>query len=409
MENFSLNGITESVILDTRRKKQNDLYPIKYRVTFLRKQVYYNAGIDLSLEEWDRLSTTKNKELRSQREILQIGFDKIKSHIIDLVKSDHGFTLEQLNARLSRGTKNSIISAFLDRVDILRKENRLGTADWYYYTIRNIKEYQQRDLKFSDITVDWLKKYEAHLQGEGKSYTTISMYMRALQAVMNEGKSHGIISGAQFPFGKGRYEIPEAEGRKMALTLAQVGAIMTYPLTSETELRCRDLWFFCYLCNGINITDLLQLKYSNIVGDEIRFYRQKTITRSRKKKEIIAFLLPEMQALIQRWGNPDRSDNYIFPFLSTGLSAIEERRIIKNVTSLINKKMTKIGKALGIGPISTYTARHSFATVQKRSGANISYISESLGHTDIKTTENYLASFEREERLKNASYLTKFE
>ena len=72
------------------------------------------------------------------------------------------------------------------------------------------------------------------------------------------------------------------------------------------------------------------------------------------------------------------------------------------------KCTTMIGKALGIDHISTYTARHSFATVLKRSGANIAYISESLGHQDLKTTENYLASFEREEREKNAELLTKF-
>ena len=56
----------------------------------------------------------------------------------------------------------------------------------------------------------------------------------------------------------------------------------------------------------------------------------------------------------------------------------------------------------------TYTARHSFATVLKRSGANIAYISESLGHSDLRTTENYLASFEKEEREKNARLLTNF-
>lgn len=70
--------------------------------------------------------------------------------------------------------------------------------------------------------------------------------------------------------------------------------------------------------------------------------------------------------------------------------------------------MTQILKALGVGSISTYSARHSFATVQKRSGVGITYISESLGRSDIKTTENYLDSFEREERFKNASSLTKF-
>ena len=78
------------------------------------------------------------------------------------------------------------------------------------------------------------------------------------------------------------------------------------------------------------------------------------------------------------------------------------------LTKAINKRMANIGQALGIGNISTYTARHSFATVLKRAGANIAYISESLGHQDLKTTENYLACFEREERQKNAELLSKF-
>lgn len=73
------------------------------------------------------------------------------------------------------------------------------------------------------------------------------------------------------------------------------------------------------------------------------------------------------------------------------------------LTRAINKRMQEVGEQLGIGNISTYTARHSFATVLKRAGANIAYISESLGHQDLKTTENYLASFEREEREKNAA------
>lgn len=68
-----------------------------------------------------------------------------------------------------------------------------------------------------------------------------------------------------------------------------------------------------------------------------------------------------------------------------------------------------IGDALGISGISTYTARHLFASVLKRSGVNIAYISESLGRSDLKTTENYLASFKKEERIKNAKLLTNFE
>ncbi len=74
------------------------------------------------------------------------------------------------------------------------------------------------------------------------------------------------------------------------------------------------------------------------------------------------------------------------------------------LTRAINKRMQEVGGARNEGNISTYTARHSFATVLKRAGANIAYISESLGHQDLKTTENYLASFEREEREKKRGY-----
>lgn len=80
----------------------------------------------------------------------------------------------------------------------------------------------------------------------------------------------------------------------------------------------------------------------------------------------------------------------------------------RDVISNCTRRLRKIGKAIGIEGLSTYTAQHSYATVLKRSGANIAYISESLGHNDLKTTENYLASFEKEERVKNARILTNF-
>ena len=57
--------------------------------------------------------------------------------------------------------------------------------------------------------------------------------------------------------------------------------------------------------------------------------------------------------------------------------------------------MKNIGNDLGINiKLTTYSARHSFATALKRSGAPTEFISESLGHKDLKTTENYLDSFE---------------
>jgi integrase/recombinase XerD len=407
MENYSLAGITLSVFYDTRRPKENLMFPVKYRVTFMRTRFYYPSGIDLTEIQWNKLPNTRSKELLKTKELIQSGLDKIKEHIKEMVKGD-GFSFEELNTRLSRGMKNSIISAFNSKIEELNKEGKIGSSDWYFYSAKILQRFTTADLKFSDVTVAWLKKYESFLLEDGKSFTSISMYMRSLQAIFNTGVREGVISKSRYPFGKGKYEIPQEEGRKMALTLAQIGKIINHPLRTETEKRCRDLWFFSYLCNGINIVDLLHLKYSDIENGKISFYRIKTINRSKNKKKIVAIILPEMQQIIDKWGNPKRPDNYIFPFLSDKLTPEVEMRIVKNATSLINKKMRAIGKDLGYGVISTYTARHSFATVLKRSGANTAFIGESLGHTDLKTTENYLDSFEDDTRLKNASQLTNF-
>lgn len=253
-------------------------------------------------------------------------------------------------------------------------------------------------------------RFEKHLISVGRNPTTIGMYMRALRAIINEAIRMSNFKTASYPFGKGKYEITTSEGRKLALTLKQIKQVVTFSDGRETTEHYRDLWYFSYLCNGANFHNVLKLKYSNIHDREIRFLRAKTARTSRVKKEIVAIVSPEMQKIIDRWGNPDKKlTSNIFPYLTGEETPIQEKVVIADITKRTNKRLKAIGTSLGIDNLSTYTARHSFAIILKRSGANISFIQESLGHNDPETTENYLASFEKTERLKNAAYLTNFE
>jgi integrase len=410
MFNYSLNGVTATSVRDVRKKSHTDKCPIRVRVTYKRKQVYYSTGISLDDLQWAKVSDqkTKSKAELKIREDIYVVFDITKKHIETLIKDDN-FSFENLNYRLGHAGADTVNAAFKTKIEKLFANNKIGTSEWYKYALRGATLFAGGNIQFAQVTVDWLKKYEKYLLDEGKSYTTISMYMRALQVIMNDAKTIGLVKAANHPFGKGKYEIPQHEGRKMALTLPQIGQLVKYECPTETIEMCRDIWFFSYLCNGANVTDICKLKYSNISNGEIGFYRQKTIAKSKIKKQVRAVITPEMQQIIQRWGNNRISpDTFIFPFLRGNESAIDERRIIKNFTHLLNDNIQKIGRKLGIENISTYTARHSFATVLKRSGVNIAYISESLGHNDIKTTENYLDQFETEERQKNAAALTNF-
>jgi len=408
MYNYNLNGITVSSMLDNRRKNVSGKYPVKIRVTYKRDRKYYSTGKELNLEEWEKLPKAKSTEAISTKKDIQLSFDKVKQSI-QLLEDAKGFSFDALNVQLGKGIVDSVNSAFLSKIERLKDEGRIGTKIFYECALHSIAGFGGDNISFEDITVSWLKRYEKYLFEDGKSFTTIGMYIRGLRTVINEAIKSGIIRASLYPFGKDKYDIPIGEGRKLALTLQQIKEVISFSDGLEATEHYRDLWFFSYLCNGINVVDLLKLKFENIENGELSFYRTKTITTSKKKTKIQVIITPEMKQIIDKWGNTDKSsDSFIFPFFKGGETPEDIKRITADVTKRINHKMAYIAKTLNIPHISTYTARHSFATVLKRSGANIAYISESLGHNDLKTTENYLASFEREEREKNALLLTNF-
>ena len=408
MYNYSNNGITVSSFLDNRRKTKKGKYPVKIRVTYKRVRKYYSTGKNLSEEEWNRLSETKSKTLLATRSDIQNSFDKVKN-VVQELEFEQGFSFDALNARLSKSVSETLNTAFKAKIKTLTENEQIGSALYYNDALNSVEQFAGTKIPFSNVSVDWLKRYEKFSLDFGRGYTTIGMYCRAIRCILNEAKKAGIIKDYQYPFGDGKYEIPAGQGRKLALTLSQIKKIVTYTDGREATEKYRDLWFFSYLCNGINFADMLRLKYENIQSGEIGFLRRKTVRTSKMKKEVYAIVTPPMQAIIDRWGNKDKNpESFIFNYLTGKESPLEEKNIVKSVTKYCNKRMKAIGQAVGIDGISTYTARHSFATVLKRSGANIAYISESLGHSDLKTTENYLASFEKKERIKNAKLLTKF-
>jgi integrase len=409
MLKYSKDGVSVVLTFDARRKKKDGKYPVKIQVVQNGKQRFYSTGKSLSVDEWEKMPESKSKILSDIRRDIENSFSVIKTNVEQLV-NEREFTFETLNMRLGKGLANNLLNtAFQAKIESLFEENRIGTYSYYKDSLKAIENFAGKNILFDSITVIWLKKFEKHLLDSGRNYTTIGMRCRAIRAIMNEALQVGLIKEKQYPFGHGKYEIPTGQGRKMALSLQQIKMLINHTDGFEGTEHYRDLWFFSYLCNGINFADLITLKYSNIRNDEICFMRAKTVRTSKVKKEICAVITPEMQAIIDKWGNPDKQpDNYVFGFLQGGETVVQIKAKTRDTISRCNKYLRKIGKAIGIEGISTYTARHSFATVLKRSGTNIAYISESLGHSDLKTTENYLASFEREEREKNAKLLTDF-
>lgn len=408
MLEYSKDGITVAPYLDTRRKRTDGRYSLKIRVTYARKCVYYPTGKSLTPAEWEALPRTKSKTATATRRDIENSYNHIRKIVEDLAH-DGAFSLDTLNTRLRGAGATTINEAFRAKIDELQERGNIGNMDNYKCVLKCIERFAGERIPFGAITTGWVERYAEHLRREGKAQATISIRLRTLRAILNNALTLGLIRPIDYPFGRGKYEIRTGAGRKMALTLEQIGKIARYSDDNSTaNIRYRDYWMFLYMCNGINVADFIQLRYSDIIGGEIYFKRQKTLNTSRTLKDIRVVITEPMADIIERWGNPQHPDNYIFPHLTGKESPLELKRKTQYLTRLINRAMKHIAVQLGIPHISTYTARHSFATVLKRSGANIAYISESLGHNNLRTTENYLASFEREERVKNAELLTKF-
>ena len=103
-------------------------------------------------------------------------------------------------------------SAFQAKIDSLVETGAIGNSITYSCAFRHLEKYAGTKIAFEVITVDWLKKYEKSMLNENKSYITISMYIRSMRTLFNDAKNAGIIKEAQYPFGKGRYEVPTGKG-----------------------------------------------------------------------------------------------------------------------------------------------------------------------------------------------------
>ena len=406
MFKYSKDGIIVSSMLDTRVKTTQNEYPVKIRVNYNQVRVYYPTGKTMTRDDWEKFASAKSSTVKSLRESIGNSFSLVRNNVQALAEKGD-FSFDALNLRLGKATGDTVNNAIKAKIDKFLQEDRIGSMQLLENTLVLVEQVAGKSIQFNEITVQWLKRCEQEWL-KTKNLNTIGMHMRNIRTIMNEAKKAGVIKEGQYPFGKDRFEIKTGTTHKKALTLAHIRDIFQYSDGNETTDRYKDLWIFIYLFNGINVADLIKLKYSNIIDREIYYIRQKTERTTKNRKEIGAFIVPEMQAIIDKWGNPVDLDNYIFPYLKGNETPLQRKDISKDVTKRINKRMKHIGKELGIGDVTTYVARHSFATVLKRSGANISYISESLGHSDLKTTEAYLANFEKGERTKNAHLLTNF-
>ncbi len=408
-------GYTISTMLDKRTKKANGKHPIKLRVfTNVPKGYFklYGLGSEYACTPAE-FKAMKQGSPRGELKAMRDELKAIEAHATQIASGIKPFNLPEFEQALNHNqpkpeTLDQVMEVIIER---LNKVERVRTSIAYQLALKSIRGYHKKNrILFHEVTPGWLEGYERWMVKEhGRSLTTVGIYLRNIRAAFNEAIEKNMVSRERYPFGRRKYTIPGGQSVKKALSKDQLAQLIALPLEQGThQHRARALWLFSFIVNGINFRDIAELKNKDLSGEEISFFRKKNeLTKKANRRPVIAFLHPLAKQVIEAYGNEDKSPNaYLFNVLTDEMKEPERIRAVQNLTRFVNQHMKKLAKDAGLPTeISTYWARHTFATLAIQGGASLEFIQFALNHQNSKTTLNYIGGLEAEKRKQVAEFL----
>jgi site-specific recombinase XerD len=404
-----------SILLDKRFQKVSGKYPVKLRVYIpnIEKKKLYTTGYDFTEIEFSSIWETIKP--RNEYKDIRIELDAIQTKANNIAKSLRIFNFDDFERLLlSVGSKHKqdIVFFYKKVIEEYKKEDRLGTASNYNCSLNSLlKFHDKNELDFYTITPNWLNNYEKWmLEKQEQSISTVGFYLRPLRAIFNKAIEERIITKDDYPFGKNKYEIKASKNTKKALDGEQLKKLYLSEPENDHQKKAKYFWFFSYFCNGMNIKDILLLKQKSIDNDTFEFVRAKTAKTRREQQKIKVILNDFTKEVIRIYGNPIKaSNNFLFSILSNEDSTIEQFNKIQAFTRFVNQHMKLFAKSIEItSDISSYWARHSYATSIIRNGGSMEFVGDALGHSNVATTKNYFAGFEENTQREMASKLMNF-
>jgi integrase/recombinase XerD len=402
-----------SIVLDTRRALLDGTYPIKLRVTFNRTQKYYPTQFNATRADFEKYMTRVPKGKEKQ---IRMALDSIEQKATSVIAELELFDFDQFQRKFYKNEQLRVdVYAYFDlAISEYKLNGQIGTASNYTCSKNSLKSFKDK-LAFWEITPEFLRSYERKLITDKKSISTVGIYLRPLKAIINRAIEDGTLpKDYNYPFGSKtalKYQIPTSKNTKKALDMDEVKALFDYKAESNSwEEKALDFWKFSYMANGMNMKDISLLKRGDIKEGFIEFVRAKTVNTNRTVIPIKVYLTDELKAIIAKHGKKNRGPNTLIFTIIRQTDTLENQAAdLKQFIKMLNKYTRKIASAIGIEKdCTTYTARHTTATILKRSGADIQQISEALGHASISTTKAYLGSFEDGSKKEMAKLLTAF-
>jgi integrase len=393
-----------SLYFDKRRIKKNNKYPLKISLfdSVTRIQKYYPTNYEYTLEEYESISANKKNYKNINIEHAQL-IGEVKKKVESLIP----FSYERFEKLLYDKVDNedSLKHLFSQKIKELSDAGQVSTADMYKNTLSSVISYLDSIKKsidnfgLTEVNESWLNQYVDYLKNErDNTISTIGIRLRNIRTLYNLGIKKEIAESTLYPFGK-NFQIKTQTKKKFVLFPKDVKVFSGLAPKNPSQQLAKDFWLLSFYCCGINLNDLAYLTKDNFRGDSISFFRKKTAGTKLNDIEISITLRPIMMAIIERY--IDLNKKYVFNIITENDSVVTKRKKIKQFNSVINKNILRIPGLNFKEKITFYHARHSWATNMYNKDHDLVFIQQQLGHTNIKTTMNYIATLPTNVTKKN--------
>lgn len=362
---------------------------IYYQITHHRKVLQITSGIHLKKEEWSEVKKNiydPNLKLPAKHYRISNDIYGLKQIIHELDNQYTPYTVDDIVSRFKSTQYRTSFNEYMKReINLLQDANRNGTARNYKRTLSSFSQF----LKGNDITINavnsqLIEEYNIFLIKRGLVRNSISFYMRILRAVYNKAV-HNKITIQTFPFQNVYTGIDKTH--KRAIDEMTIAKLFKLKLKQDSQLSlARDMFIFSYCTRGMAFVDMAYLKKSNIQNGMICYSRRKT------GQLLCIKIEKQINEIICKYSK--MNSKYVFPIIQSD----EPNKAYKEYEKSINEYNNNLKKLSVMLPeeckLTSYTARHSWATTARNHNIPVSIISAGLGHTTEKTTRIYLATLE---------------
>ena len=372
--------------------KEGTLY---YHIIHQRKLRWISTDYHVYPEEWNArkssviVSNSNNRQAHLQLIQSQIDWEMKQMQCIIHDKEMDGvsYSVDDLANEIQQlPTSQSVFMFF--RQQIAKKEQMqcVGTKNNYTNAVNRFIEFRnQKDLTFSQMTADMMEMYQAWLWNRGVGQNTVSFYLRTLRTLHHKAVEAGQATSNDI---FAHVQTANVRTAKRAISVKDIRKIEKLDLPRGSSLdKARDMFLFSFYLRGMAFVDMAFLKKSDLKCGLVSYNRRKT-----HQNLNIEWIKP-MQAIIDKYAEQTKDSPYMLPIL-TGkeTSPYTQYRKVEYNT---NYNLKKIGKMIGLKiPLTTYVARHTWASIALHMNIPIATISEGMGHNSYKTTQIYLESID---------------